>query len=244
MGVTDVVRGADHVTNSGAQIQIFAALGGRPPRFAHHSLLTGPEGEALSKRLGTLALRDLREEGVEPVALVAMMARLGSSLPVEVITGLQELADSFDIHDFGLAPTKFDLEDLRLHSAKTLRALDYDAVAPRLTRAGVPDAIARDFWAAIGPNLDRFAEVDDWLALIRKGATPVVAEKDREFVAVAFDMLQPHPWDSLTWKTWTDAVKTATGRKGRKLYLPLRRALTGRDHGPDMGLLMPLLQKP
>jgi len=244
MGVTHVVRGADHVTNTGAQIQIFRALGMEPPAFAHHSLLTGPDGEALSKRLGTLALKDLREAGVEPLALVTMMARLGSSLPVEVITDRAALIESFDLGRFGMAPTRFDPAELHVHSAKTLRALPFGAVADRLTAAGVPEAIAGAFWAAIGANLDRFGDVAGWLDLLANGAEPKIAPEDAEYVAEAMAMLPPRPWGTETWRTWTGAVKAATGRKGRGLFQPLRRALTGRDHGPEMAALMALMQKP
>lgn len=241
MGVTEVVRGADHVTNTGTQIQIFDALGHVPPAFAHHSLLTGPEGEALSKRLGTLALKDLREAGVEADALVSFIARLGSSLPVEVVDRA-ELIESFSLDQFGMAPTKFDPDELRLHSAKTLRALPLAAVAERLSAAGVADPEA--FWAAIGPNLDRMDEVDDWVRLLRDGAEPKVAPEDADFVAEAMALLPPQPWTGETWSQWTAAAKAASGRKGRALFQPLRRALTGRDHGPDMAALMPLMAGP
>jgi len=244
MGVTHVVRGADHVTNTGAQIQIFRALGSEPPDFAHHSLLTGPEGAALSKRLGTLALKDLREAGVEPLALVSFMSRLGANLPVEVITDRAVLLETFALDQFGMAPTKFDSEELHLHSAKTLRAMSYGQVEDRLAALGVPADIAPAFWEAIGPNLDRMDQVPDWLALLGEGAEPKIAEEDAAFVAEAMALLPPRPWDRSTWKTWTDAVKQATGRKGRALFQPLRRALTGMDHGPDMAALMPLLRGP
>lgn len=244
MGVTHVVRGADHVTNTGAQIQIFEALGAPAPAFGHHSLLTGAEGEALSKRLGTLALRDLREAGIEPIALVAFMARLGSSLPIEVLTDLDAVAAPFDIGQFGMTPTRFSADELALHSAKTLRAMEYDAVADRLRKAGVPDDVAEAFWAAVGPNLDRFDEVAAWWSLCRDGVEPVIAEGDEEFIAAAMAMIPPRPWTQETWSDWAAAVRAATGRKGRGLFQPLRRALTGRDHGPDMGALMPLLRAP
>jgi len=244
MGITHVVRGADHVTNTGAQIQIFEALGGCPPAFAHHSLLTGPGGEALSKRLGTLALRDLREGGIEPIALLAMMARLGSARPVEVVVDPAELIADFDISAFGVAPTKFDPAELELLSAKTLRALPYSAVADRLRVLGVPDELAPDFWAAVGPNLDHFEDAAEWWAICRDGVEPVIAPGDEDFVAEAMAMLPPRPWSEDTWKNWTDEVKTATGRRGKALYLPLRRALTGRDKGPEMAALMPLLNHP
>ncbi|MEM7176690.1 MAG: glutamate--tRNA ligase [Pseudomonadota bacterium] len=238
MGVTHVVRGADHVTNTGAQIQIFEALGATPPAFAHHSLLTGPEGEALSKRLGTLALADLREAGVEPLALVSFMARLGASIPIEPITDMAEIIESFDPGQFNMSPTRFDPAELTLHSAKTLRAMAYEAVAERLP--------VRDpaFWAAIGPNLDRMDQAHLWWDLCQHGATPVIDEEDAGFVAEAMAMLPARPWTGETWGEWTGAVKAATGRKGRALFQPLRKALTGQAHGPDMAALMPLLQKP
>ncbi len=244
MGVTHVIRGADHVTNTGAQIQIFEALGAAPPAFGHHSLLTGPQGEALSKRLGTLSIADLREQGVEPVALLSFLARLGSALPVEVTARIAPLVAAFDPGQFGLSPTKFDPEELSLHSAKTLRALPLEAVAPRLADLGVPEERRAAFWAAVGPNLDRFEEAADWWAICREGARPEIAPEDAAFVAEAMALLPPPPWGPESWKTWTDAVKRATGRKGRALYLPLRRALTGRDTGPDMADLMPLLPLP
>jgi glutamyl-tRNA synthetase len=244
MGVTDVVRGADHVTNTGAQLQIFEALGAAPPAFGHHSLLTGPGGEALSKRLGTLALEDLREAGVEPVALVALMARLGSSHPVEVMTSLDEVLAGFDIGAFGLSPTKFDVAELRLHSAKTLRALPFESVKERLEGMEIPSDIAPRLWQAVGHNLDRLDEAAAWWALCRDGAQPVVAPQDEAFVAEALALLPPRPWGPETWKEWTGAVNARTGRKGRGLFRPLRLALTGRDHGPEMAALMPLLTKP
>jgi glutamyl-tRNA synthetase len=244
MGVTHVIRGADHVTNTGAQIQIFRALGAAPPAFGHHSLLTGPEGEALSKRLESLSIAELRAAGVEPLALVAMMARLGSSQPVEPVTSLDPLIESFDPASFGLAPTRFDPAELEQLSARTLRGLPLPAVAGRLAALGVPEAEAEAFWAAVGPNLDRFDEAADWWALCRDGTEPVVAEEDAEFVADALRRLPPRPWGPETWGQWTAEVKAASGRKGRALFLPLRRALTGRDHGPEMARLMPLLRHP
>jgi glutamyl-tRNA synthetase len=244
MGVTDVIRGADHVTNTAAQLQIFGALGAAPPAFAHHSLLVGPDGGPLSKRLGALSVAELREAGVEPLALVGLLARLGSSLPVEVIADPAELVRTFDLARFGLAPTRFDPAELRAHSARTLRALPYAAVAGRLRAIGVPDDLAPRFWAAVGPNLERFDEAAGWWALCREGAAPAVDDEDREFVAEALALLPPAPWDEGSWAAWTAAVRDRTGRKGRALYRPLRRALTGRDTGPEMAALMPLMQRP
>ncbi|MEM6906305.1 MAG: glutamate--tRNA ligase family protein, partial [Pseudomonadota bacterium] len=241
MGITHVVRGADHVTNTGAQIQIFEALGYQPPAFGHHSLLTGAEGEALSKRLGTLALEDLREAGVEPVALVSFMARLGSSLPVEVLSSTDEVVATFDPGQFNMTPTKFDVEELKLHSAKTLRTLPYPAVAARLP---VPPEEGPAFWSVIGPNLDRVEGASAWWDLCLNGTEPVIAPEDAEFVAQAMELLPPRPWTSESWGAWTGAVKAASGRKGKALFQPLRKALTGRERGPEMAALMPLLRRP
>jgi glutamyl-tRNA synthetase len=244
MGITHVVRGADHVTNTGAQIQIFSALGTVAPAFGHHSLLTGPQGEGLSKRLGALALGDLREAGVEPVALVSFMARLGSARPVEVMTSLDEVLAGFDIASFGMSPTRFDPEELQLHSAKTLRAFPVEYMKKRLEEIGVDKDIVTNFWQAVGPNLDRLEDAAEWWELCRDGVEAVIEPEDAGFVAEAMALIPARPWGAETWQEWTGAVKAATGRKGRALFLPLRLALTGREHGPDMKALMPLLRKP
>ncbi|WP_164736543.1 glutamate--tRNA ligase [Pararhodobacter zhoushanensis] len=243
MGVTHIVRGGDHVTNTATQIQIIKAIGGTPPDFAHHSLLTGPQGEALSKRLGTLSLRDLRAQGVERMALLSLMARLGSSQPVELRANLDEIAEGFDLSQFGAAPTKFDAEDLWPLTRQHVQALPYETVADHLTARGVPADIAPAFWDVAKANVTTLADVDAWWVLCRDGAQPLVAEEDTDFIAEAFTLLPPPPYGPTSWSDWTGAVKAATGRKGKGLFMPLRRAVTGMDHGPDMASLMPLLQK-
>lgn len=242
MGVTDIVRGADHVTNTATQIQIMQAMGGTPPRFAHHSLLTGPQGEELSKRLGTLSLRDLRERGVAPEALLSLMARLGSNQPVALRLSLDELAEGFDLSQFGASPTKFDAEDLWPLTRERNQHLPFDAVADRIAAMGVPAEVAPQFWAVARQNITRLDDLDGWWTLMRDGATPVIDAEDADFVRQALDMLPPRPWTAATWGDWTGAVKAATGRKGKGLFMPLRKALTGMDHGPEMAELMPLLQ--
>ncbi|QBF30272.1 glutamate--tRNA ligase [Thalassococcus sp. S3] len=242
MGVTDVVRGSDHVTNTATQIQIIEALGGTCPRFAHHSLLTGPQGEALSKRLGTLALRDLRAQGVEPMALLSHMARLGSSDPIELRADMAELVDGFDIGRFGAAPTKFDEADLFPLTARHLQTLPFNAVAGTIAEIGVPDHQAEQFWTVTRDNITTLSDLQDWWRLFREGAEPVIDDEDTDFVREAMTLLADAPFDEATWATWTAAVKEATGRKGRSLFMPLRKALTGQSHGPDMAAVMPLLQ--
>jgi len=241
-GVTDIVRGSDHVTNTATQIQIIRALGHEPPNFAHHSLLTGPQGEALSKRLGTLSLRDLREAGIEPMAIVSLMARLGSSRPFELVSSIDELIEGFDISSFGSAPTKFDSEDLKPLSARFLTGLDFSEVADRIAHLGVPAELAERFWNVARENISTRDELWDWWKIFSTGASAVVEDEDKEFVSQALAMLPEPPYTSETWGNWTAAVKEATGRKGRGLFMPLRKAVTGRASGPEMADVMALMQ--
>lgn len=243
MGVTHIVRGADHVTNTATQIQIMEALGGRPPEFAHHSLLTGAGGEELSKRLGTLSLRDLRARGIAPEALLSLMARLGSSQPVALRMTLDEIAEGFDLSQFGAAPTKFDAEDLIPLTRERNQHLPFSAVADRIRGLGVPAHLAEKFWAVASKNIDTLDDLKHWAELVLEGAEPVIDAEDGDFVATALAMLPEMPFTEATWGTWTAAVKEATGRKGKALFMPLRKALTGQAHGPEMADLMALLQK-
>ena len=243
MGVTHVVRGSDHVTNTATQIQIMEALGGTPPSFAHHSLLTGPQGEALSKRLGTLALRDLRERGIQPMALLSLLARLGSSDPVELRASIDEIAEGFDITHFGSAPTKFDVEDLWPLTARVLHAMPLSSVAGDVRAAGVPDDMAEAFWNVVRQNITSLAELPEWWAVFSSGATPKIDPEDEAFVREALTLLPEPPYGPETWSDWTAAVKEKTGRKGKGLFMPLRRAVTGRDRGPEMADVMPLLHR-
>jgi glutamyl-tRNA synthetase len=242
MGVTHVVRGSDHVTNTATQIQIMKALGRDHPAFAHHSLLTGPQGEALSKRLGTLALRDLRQAGIQPMALLSLMARLGSSDPVELRSTHEELIAGFDLEHFGSAPTKFDAEDLKPLTARHLASLPLATVADTVRAAGVPDALADQFWTVVRENIDTLADLPVWWSVFATGADTAPDAEDTDFVAQALTLLGEPPYGPDTWSTWTAAAKEASGRKGRPLFAPLRRAVTGRDKGPEMADVMPLLQ--
>lgn len=241
MGVTDIVRGADHVTNTATQIQIIRAIGGTPPRFAHHSLLTGAGGEELSKRLGALSLRDLREAGVAPEALLSLMARLGSGQPV-TLASLDELAEGFDLSHFGASPTKFDAEDLWPLTRERNQALPFEAVRDRIAALGVPGDKAERFWKVASQNITRLDDLADWWRIFSEGAEPQIDPEDAEFIAQAMTLLPPPPYSDTSWGEWTAQVKQATGRKGKGLFMPLRKALTGQAHGPDMSELMPLLQ--
>ena len=242
MGVTHIVRGSDHVTNTATQIQIIEALGGTAPGFAHHSLLTGPQGESLSKRLGVLSIRDLREAGIEPEALLSLMARLGSNQPVELRLSLDEIADGFELSQFGAAPTKFDVQDLYPLTARKLHQLPLEAIADEIAALGVPADKADLFWTVTRENIQTRKDLAGWWQLFSEGAEPLIADEDLAFVAEAMTLLPEGPFTRDTWGEWTQAVKAQTGRKGKGLFMPLRRALTGLDRGPEMADVMPLLQ--
>jgi glutamyl-tRNA synthetase len=242
MGITDVVRGSDHVTNTATQIQIIAALGGAVPRFAHHSLLTGPQGEALSKRLGTLSLRDLRARGIAPLAVLSLMARLGSSQPVELRESVAEVIAGFDLGSFGSAPTKFDSADLVPLTHRWLVARPFGEVADEVRALGVPDDLAPVFWDVVRENIDTLSDMAGWWALFHEGVEAKVDGDDRAFVEQALTLLGDPPYGPEAWGDWTNAVKEATGRKGKALFMPLRRAVTGMDRGPEMADVMRLMQ--
>ena len=243
MGITHVVRGSDHVTNTATQIQMIRAIGGTVPSFSHHSLLTGLKGEGLSKRLGSLALRDMRDAGIQPMALLSHLARLGSSDPIELHGVMEDIIFGFDLTKFGSAPTKFDEADLIPITAKYLQGLDLVDVAEEVALIGVPADKAEDFWNVVRTNISTLKDLGGWWELTKNGAIPEIDLEDQEFIAQAMAMLPEGPFDTTTWGTWTAEVKQATGRKGKGLFMPLRKALTGMSHGPDMGALLPILQK-
>ncbi len=240
MGVTDVLRGEDHVSNTAAQIQMFTALfaagfgaARTVPNFAHEALLVGREGK-LSKRLGSLSVGALRDAGIEPQALVALLARLGTSLPVEPSADRALIVDTFDLATFGRAPARFDEEELERLNHAIVHQLSFGDVADRLP-AGMDEAA----WLAIRPNLEKVSDAADWWQVVKGPiAAPSLADEDRAFIAQAAEALR---WGDDPWSALTNTLKEVTGRKGKALFMPLRQALTGRDHGPDMHALLPLI---
>ena len=247
MSITQVLRGEDHVSNTAVQIQIFTALYAAGfaasesaakslPAFAHEALLVGREGK-LSKRLGSLGCDAFRERGIEPEAIIALLARLGTSQPVEPIADRAALVASFDLATFGRAPAKFDEQDLDRLNAAIVHQLPFNMVAARL-----PAGMDAPGWHAIRPNLANVGEAADWWRLVTGPiAQPAFSEEDKAFLASAVSTLT---WGDDPWSALTAALKDATGRKGRVLFLPLRQALTGMDHGPDMGELLLLIGEP
>lgn len=237
IGITHVIRGEDHVTNTAVQIQIMQALGGALPIFGHHNLLTTASGEGLSKRLGHLSLRGLREAGIESLAVAALAVLTGSSDAVRPVSSLDELAGLVDLAHVSRAPAKFDEHELETLSARTLHQLDFAAAEARLRQLGIP--ASEPFWLAVRGNLARLAEAREWWQVVEGPVETLVA--DQAFAATAASLLPAEPFDQTTWKSWTQAVAAATGAKGKALFMPLRQALTGRDHGPELAALLPLI---
>ncbi|HEU0133998.1 MAG TPA: glutamate--tRNA ligase [Allosphingosinicella sp.] len=235
MGVTHVLRGEDHVANTALQIQMFEALGAAPPDFAHEALLVGSEGK-LSKRLGSLGADSLREQGIEPIALVAKLARLGTSLPVEPATEPEPLIETFDFATFGRAPARFDLDELAQLNARIVHQLPFEAVAERL-----PEGMAAEDWAAIRPNLKTVAEAADWWEILHGHVEAKAAEEDRVLIESAAEALAAVDWNEAPWPQLVAALKERTGRTGKALFRPLRLALTGRESGPEMAAMLPLI---
>lgn len=241
MGMTHVVRGEDHVTNTAVQIQIFAALGATPPLFGHHNLLTTASGEGLSKRLGHLSLRGLREAGVEPMAVASLAVLVGTAESVRPVADLDTLAALVDLSGISRAPAKFDESELDNLNARLLHDMPWSVAEPRLATAGI--SISEPVWLAVRGNIARLNEVRDWAAIIADGpgSDAPAAGMDAAFRDVALALLPEGDWSSDTWKLWTTAIRERTGAKGRALFMPLRLALTGREHGPELAALLPLI---
>ena len=233
LGITHVVRGEDHVSNSAAQIQMFEALGAPPPQFAHEALLVAAEGK-LSKRLGSYGAEHLREEGVEPMALLSVLARIGTSQPIEPIARLDELAGGLDFATFGRAPAHFDPHEVELVNARLLHKLGYAAVADRL-----PDSASEEDWLLLRPNLERLGDFPAWFALLAGDIDPPeLSHDERLLVREGAGVAEGLDWSHEPWRALTNALKESSGRKGRDLFHPLRLALTGRDSGPEMAGLV------
>ena len=236
--ITHVIRGEDHVSNTGTQIEIMEALGGTVPSFAHHNLLLGSDGEGLSKRIGSLSLAELREEGFEALAVGTVAVLTGTSLPVEPYRDLDAIAEKLDLSMISHGSARFDPAELAGLNARILHAMPYAEAEPRLAALGLAD---ETLWLVLRENLTRLSDIVSLAALVRGPVTPLIAPEDRDFITAARVALPAEPWDGSTWGIWTDALKTTTGRKGKALFMPLRMALTGRHDGPELRSLLPLL---
>lgn len=245
MGVSHVIRGDDHVTNTGAQIALFAALKAEPPAFGHHNLLTTASGAGLSKRSGALSIKSLADAGYEPMAVASLAVLTGTSTAISAMADMDALSAAFDITATTKSAAKFDPTDLDGLNETLVHGLPFAAVRDRLTDAGVDasDPRAQPFWAMIRANVGKVADAADWWPIITEGPAgdARVEGDDLDYVRAAFDCLPDQPADETMWKNWTDAAKAQSGRKGRALFMPLRIALTGRAWGPELSDLLPLL---
>jgi len=235
LGITHVLRGEDHVANTALQIQMFEALGAEPPAFAHEALLVGSEGK-LSKRLGSLGVEALKEAGIEPIAVAAKLARIGTSVPVEPVTSLEPLIEGFHFETFGRAPARFDMEELAGLNARIVHQLPFDWVAGRL-----PEGMGEADWEAIRPNLKSVGEAADWWEILHGHVEAKAEAEDRGFLAAAAEAVEAIDWNAPPWPQLVAKLKEGSGRSGKALFHPLRRALTGRDSGPEMAALLPLI---
>ena len=243
MGITDIVRGIDHATNTAAQIQIMRALDQPVPDFAHHSLMTGETGEPLAKRKGSYAIRQLRADGIEPTAILSYLAGIGTSGQADTVTDVSALCDGFDISAIGRSPVSVQPAELESANGRVLASLDFDAVAERLNEAGVADAAGAEFWNVVRENISRLEEARQWWLIFQNGTEADVEPSDLAFVTDALAILPDPPFGPNVWSEWTREVAKRSGRRGKALYLPLRKALTGRTDGPAMAEILPLLQK-
>ncbi|WP_210485703.1 glutamate--tRNA ligase [Microvirga antarctica] len=237
LSITHVIRGEDHVTNTAVQIQIFEALGPHVPIFGHINLLTTASGEGLSKRLGHLSLTSLREAGLEPQAVASLAVLVGSAESVRPIADLDDLARLIDFDHISRSAAKFDERELESLNARLVHDMPYERVKDRL--AALDADGGEEFWEAVKGNLAKVADAPAWHRVAFGPLEPVIV--DRVFCEAARDVLPAGPWDLTTWKTWTEAVKAATGLKGKALFMPLRLALTSLEHGPELATLLPLI---
>jgi glutamyl-tRNA synthetase len=235
--ITHVIRGEDHVTNTAVQIQIFEALGASSPTFAHHSLLITASGEGLSKRLGHLSVQGLREAGLEPQSVASLAVLVGSAEAVRPVADMNELARLIDFSHISRAPAKFDEQELDHLNARLIHEMPYEDVRERLAALGADEGEA--FWLAVRGNLVKVRDAAEWAKVVKGPVSPVI--EDKAFIDAAAQVLPAAPWDTATWKAWTEAVKSVTGMKGKALFMPLRLALTGLDHGPELAALLPLI---
>ncbi len=239
MAVSHIIRGEDHISNTAVQIAIFEAMGAAAPVFGHHNLLTTPDGEGLSKRKGALSIGSLREAGLEPMAVASLAVLTGTSQAVEPVQTMDLLVEKFDLTSVSRSPAKFDPEELKGLNARLVHALPFAAVSDRLAGLGIrPSA---EFWETVRGNCEIVADARQFWQVVVGPVESRVDDEDRDFIASARALLPEGEITPETWGAWTSALKAQTGRKGKGLFMPLRRVLTGMDHGPDMKAMLPLI---
>lgn len=240
LGITHIVRGEDHVANTATHVQLFEALGAKVPEFAHVPLLTDKEGKGLSKRLGSISIQDIRKEGFDPRAVTSLLAAVGTSLTIEAKESLQDLVDSFDFGNISRSTPKFDTDEMARLNKQLLHKMSYEDAQARLREYDLPE-VSEAFWAAVQPNLGHLFDVKEWAVVANEAITPAIEDEDRDFLKQAASLLPDGSWDQETWGVWVNVVKEETGRKGKSLFMPLRKALTAQSHGPELKDMLPLI---
>ena len=238
-GVTDILRGEDHVSNSAVQIELFHALNATPPRMAHHNLIASATGEEMSKRTGALSIRSFRADKVDPLAVATVATLTGTSEAVRPLSGLEELAGLLDPHKFSRALTKFDPAEINELSKRLLHAKPFGVLADDLAALGISGPKAEAFWTALHGNIDRLDQAPEWWDMLTRPQH--YSSEEPEFLVEAAALLPAEPFNDASWSIWTKAIAAQTGRKGKALFMPLRLALTGREHGPELKAVLPLL---
>lgn len=233
MGITHIIRGEDHVTNTALQIQLMEALSNQPNpiQFGHLALISGRKGEGLSKREGSLSIAQLRKEGLEPLAINSLLAKLGTSDAIGPHISLKGILAEFDIHKFGRATPKLDPADLWQMNEKILQILPFDQIKERLETLDMKEPTP-EFWSLLQKNITKFRDIKGWWEICYGHGA--FREENKNLIEVAEHLLPPEPWDESTFKIWMNEVKQDTGLKGRELFMPIRQALTGQEHGPEL----------
>ncbi|MGB1361067.1 MAG: glutamate--tRNA ligase [Alphaproteobacteria bacterium] len=232
--ITHIIRGDDHATNTAVQVQIFKALGDHMPQFGHLPLISGKDGDKMSKRLGTGAIENLRDEGIEPITILSALSRLGTNIMSDGTDTMAQLIADFDMNNYSRSMPKFDVEELEGLNAKFINNMNFDDVKDKL-----PSTISNELWNVISGNISKLNEAETWLNVITGDVETVI--EDAGFIKTALSLLPDGEIGDDTWKTWTSLVKDETGKKGKELFMPLRLAITGQSHGPEMGLMLPLI---
>ncbi|MGI9394974.1 MAG: glutamate--tRNA ligase [Boseongicola sp.] len=240
MEISHVIRGGDHIANTGVQIALIEALGATPPVFGHHNLLQDASGGGLSKRLGSFSLGSLKDDGFEPMAVSSLAVLTGTSRAVTPCATMADLAGVFDITSASKSDARFDQDELQSINERLLHILPYSEAVSRLTNINAD--LGETFWNAVRENLEKFDDVKSWAGIVAGEFKPAIAlEEDRDYLATAAKLLPAEPWGETVWQDWTSALKAESGRKGKALFMPLRQALTGLDHGPELATLLPLI---
>jgi glutamyl-tRNA synthetase len=237
--ITHITRGEDHVSNTACHVQMFEALGAQPPKFAHTSMISGADGEKLSKRIGSLSIKELRENhGVEPMAIISLLSRLGTSDPMDVVPSLKDAVENFCFSKFSRNRPKFDEDELWRLNAKILHTLTFADVKDRLSTMDLSD-IDEGFWDAVRPNLTKLPDIKEWWHVAKGPVQPVI--EDTDYATLLAETLPEGEITSESWSIWLSEIKSKTDRKGKQLFMPIRLALTGMEHGPELPNLLPLI---